>query len=167
MPSIKPGRVLGDLYKLRTFGTYKTGVRRPTFSPDDIAARDGSPSNAPRPGSIPLSTASAIFSAEQGAGAKALSGSHIESQNHAGWLDGALGCVYALEASRALREAGGAPASTSSCSATRKAISARSSGRVVHRPAHRGGHRQGDATRHDGTPLREALPRPAMPDSPA
>ena len=40
MPAIKPDRVLGDLYKLRTFGTYKTGVHRPTFSPDDIAARN-------------------------------------------------------------------------------------------------------------------------------
>ena len=40
-------------------------------------------------------------------GAKALSGSHLESQNHAGWLDGPLGCVYALEASRAIKEAGG------------------------------------------------------------
>ena len=40
-------------------------------------------------------------------GAKALSGSHLESQNHAGWLDGALGCVYALEAARAIQEAGG------------------------------------------------------------
>ena len=44
---------------------------------------------------------------EQGDGRKALSGSHLESQNHAGWLDGALGCVYALEASRAIKEAGG------------------------------------------------------------
>ena len=32
MPAIKPDRLLGDLYKLRTFGTYKTGVHRPTFS---------------------------------------------------------------------------------------------------------------------------------------
>jgi N-carbamoyl-L-amino-acid hydrolase len=31
----------------------------------------------------------------------------LESQNHAGWLDGALGCVYALEAARAIQEAGG------------------------------------------------------------
>jgi beta-ureidopropionase / N-carbamoyl-L-amino-acid hydrolase len=33
-----------------------------------------------------------------------LAGSHIESQNHAGWLDGALGVIYALEAARALRD---------------------------------------------------------------
>ena len=39
MPAIQPDRVLGDLYKLRTFGAYKTGVHRPTFSPEDIAAR--------------------------------------------------------------------------------------------------------------------------------
>jgi hypothetical protein len=30
--------------------------------------------------------------------------SHIESQNHAGWLDGALGVIYAPEAARALRD---------------------------------------------------------------
>ena len=30
-----------------------------------------------------------------------------KSQNHAGWLDGALGCVYALEGARAIKEAGG------------------------------------------------------------
>ena len=40
MPAIKPDRLLGDLYKLRTFGTYKTGVHRPTLSAQDIAARE-------------------------------------------------------------------------------------------------------------------------------
>src|ERR1700754_695096 len=39
MPAIKPDRVLGDLYKLREFGAYKTGVHRPTLSADDVAAR--------------------------------------------------------------------------------------------------------------------------------
>src|SRR5262249_18120267 len=39
-------------------------------------------------------------------GRKILSGSHLESQNHAGWLDGPLGVIYALEAARALREDG-------------------------------------------------------------
>jgi hypothetical protein len=32
-----------------------------------------------------------------------LAGSHIESQNHAGCIDGALGVMYALGAARALR----------------------------------------------------------------
>ena len=39
MPAIKPDRLLGDLYKLRSFGTYKTGVHRPTYSPEDVASR--------------------------------------------------------------------------------------------------------------------------------
>ena len=37
-------------------------------------------------------------------GRKILAGSHIENQNYAGWLDGPLGVIYALEAARALRE---------------------------------------------------------------
>ena len=35
-------------------------------------------------------------------GAKLLAGSHLESQNFAGWLDGPLGVVYALEAARVI-----------------------------------------------------------------
>jgi N-carbamoyl-L-amino-acid hydrolase len=45
-----------------------------------------------------------IFGKCRASGRKVLSGSHLESQNHAGWLDGALGCVYALEAARAISE---------------------------------------------------------------
>jgi len=33
---------------------------------------------------------------------KLLAGSHLESQNHAGWLDGPLGVIYALEAARVI-----------------------------------------------------------------
>ena len=39
MPAINPERLLGDLYTLRNIGTYKTGVHRPTLSPDDVASR--------------------------------------------------------------------------------------------------------------------------------
>lgn len=35
-----------------------------------------------------------------------LVGSHSDSQNHAGWLDGALGVIYGLEIARAFVEAG-------------------------------------------------------------
>src|SRR3954462_10217964 len=35
-------------------------------------------------------------------GAKLLAGSHLESQNYAGWLDGPLGVIYALEAARVI-----------------------------------------------------------------
>jgi N-carbamoyl-L-amino-acid hydrolase len=108
MPAIKPDRLLGDLYKLRSFGTYKTGVHRPTFSPEDIASRQWFADQCTAAGlETSIDGIGNILGKTKASGRKALSGSHLESQNHAGWLDGALGCVYALEASRAIREAGG------------------------------------------------------------
>ncbi len=103
MPAIKPDRLLGDLYKLRTFGTYKTGVHRPTFSAEDIAARNWFAEQCTAAGlDTTIDGVGNILGKSRATGAKALSGSHLESQNHAGWLDGPLGCVYALEASRAI-----------------------------------------------------------------
>jgi beta-ureidopropionase / N-carbamoyl-L-amino-acid hydrolase len=108
MPAIKPDRLLGDLTKLRTFGTYKTGVHRPTFSAEDIASRVWFAEQCAAAGlETTIDGIGNILGRSPARGRKALSGSHLESQNHAGWLDGALGCVYALEASRAIHEAGG------------------------------------------------------------
>ena len=108
MPAIKPDRLLGDLYKLRTFGTYKTGVHRPTYSADDIASRAWFAEQCTAAGlETTIDGIGNILGKSPASGRKALSGSHLESQNEAGWLDGALGCIYALEASRAIKEAGG------------------------------------------------------------
>jgi N-carbamoyl-L-amino-acid hydrolase len=108
MPAIRPDRVLGDLYQLRSFGTYKTGVHRPTFSAEDIAARNWFAGQCTAAGlETTIDGIGNILGKSKASGAKALSGSHLESQNHAGWLDGPLGCVYALEAARAIKEAGG------------------------------------------------------------
>jgi beta-ureidopropionase / N-carbamoyl-L-amino-acid hydrolase len=108
MPAIKPDRVLGDLYQLRKFGTYKTGVHRPTLSADDIAARNWFAEQCMAAGlETTIDGIGNILGKSKATGSKALSGSHLESQNHAGWLDGPLGCVYALEAARAIQEAGG------------------------------------------------------------
>ena len=108
MPAIKPDRLLGDLYKLRSFGTYKTGVHRPTLSADDIAARQWFADQCTAAGlETTIDGIGNILGKSKATGRKMLSGSHLESQNHAGWLDGALGCVYALEAARAIKEAGG------------------------------------------------------------
>jgi beta-ureidopropionase / N-carbamoyl-L-amino-acid hydrolase len=105
VPSIKPDRVLGDLYKLRTFGTYKTGVHRPTFSPEDLVARGWLVERMAEAGlDAQIDGIGNVFGFSRAAGRKVLSGSHIESQNHAGWLDGPLGVIYALETARALRE---------------------------------------------------------------
>ena len=108
MPAIKPDRLLGDLYKLRTFGTFKTGVHRPTFSADDIASRAWFAEQCTAAGlETTIDGIGNILGKSPARRRKALSGSHLESQNEAGWLDGALGCIYALEAARAIHEAGG------------------------------------------------------------
>jgi N-carbamoyl-L-amino-acid hydrolase len=108
MPAIKPDRVLADLYKLRSFGTYKSGVHRPTFSAEDIASRQWFLEQCQAAGlDTTIDGIGNILGKSPATGAKALSGSHLESQNQAGWLDGALGCIYALEAARAIKGAGG------------------------------------------------------------
>lgn len=105
MPAINPQRLLGDLYKLRSIGTYKTGVHRPTFSPEDLVSRQWF---AERMGEAGLDASidgiGNVFGRSRAPGRTMLAGSHLETQNHAGWLDGALGMVYALEAARALQE---------------------------------------------------------------
>src|SRR5258707_603710 len=94
MPAINPDRVLGDLYKLREFGTYKTGVHRPTFSVEDIAARNWFAEQCSAAGlDTTIDGIGNIFGKSKANGAKALSGSHLESQNHAG-----LGLVRLLSA---------------------------------------------------------------------
>src|ERR1043166_2090812 len=85
MPAIKPDRLLADLYKLRTFGTYKTGVHRPTYSADDIAARAWFAEQCTAAGlETTIDGIGNILGKSPAAGKKALSGSHLESQNHAG-----------------------------------------------------------------------------------
>ena len=39
MPAIDGDRLLKDLYAVREIGKYKTGVHRPTYSPQDVEAR--------------------------------------------------------------------------------------------------------------------------------
>lgn len=105
MPRIDPQRVLSDLRTLATFGAYKSGVHRPTLSDQDIAAREWFAGRMREAGlETRIDGVANILGKSRAKGPKALAGSHLESQNHAGWLDGALGCVYALEAARAVAE---------------------------------------------------------------
>lgn len=105
MPSINPQRLLGDLYALRKIGTYKTGVHRPSLSPDDVKARQWLAERMAEAGlAASIDGIGNVFGKSAAAGRKVLSGSHIESQNHAGWLDGPLGVIFALETARAIRE---------------------------------------------------------------
>ena len=96
-------RVLTDLDALRTFGAYKTGVHRPTFSEPHVQSLQWLASKLPEAALAPeIDGIGNVFGISAKAGPKLLAGSHLESQNFAGWLDGPLGVVYALEAARVI-----------------------------------------------------------------
>lgn len=103
MPEIDPDRVLSDLRTLATFGAYKTGVHRPSLSPQDVEARQWFVGRLAEAGlEARIDGIGSVFGFSRASGPKLLTGSHLESQNYSGWLDGPLGVVYGLEAARAL-----------------------------------------------------------------
>jgi beta-ureidopropionase / N-carbamoyl-L-amino-acid hydrolase len=101
--TIDGGRVLRDLNHLRSIGAYKTGVHKPSLSAEHVASLQWLVAQLP---SAKLEGAidgiGNVVGRSKSTGAKLLAGSHLESQNHAGWLDGPLGVVYALEAARVI-----------------------------------------------------------------
>jgi beta-ureidopropionase / N-carbamoyl-L-amino-acid hydrolase len=103
--AIDPERVLGDLHALRKIGTYKTDAHRPTLSPDDVISRQWLVERMADAGlDAQIEGIASVFGRSPVRGRIVLAGSHIESQSQAGWLDGVLGVIYALEAARALRD---------------------------------------------------------------
>ncbi|MCK1544626.1 Zn-dependent hydrolase [Bradyrhizobium sp. 147] len=96
-------RVLADLNALRAIGAYKTGVHKPTFSEAHKFSLDWLIRKLPDAGlSAAIDGIGNVLGTSAKPGPKLLAGSHLESQNYAGWLDGPLGVVYALEAARVL-----------------------------------------------------------------
>ena len=96
-------RVLADLTTLRGFGTYKSGVHKPTFSEPHMRSLQWLAQRLPEAGlAAEIDGIGNVLGSSAKSGPKLLAGSHLESQNYAGWLDGPLGVVYALEAARVL-----------------------------------------------------------------
>jgi N-carbamoyl-L-amino-acid hydrolase len=96
-------RVLADLNALRAFGTYRTGVHRPTFSEPHMRSLEWLAARLAEAGlSATIDGIGNVLGTSTKSGPKLLAGSHLESQNYAGWLDGPLGVVYALEAARVI-----------------------------------------------------------------
>jgi len=96
-------RVLADLHALRNIGAYNTGVHKPTFSEPHIRSLQWLAERLPEAGLVAgIDGIGNVLGTSSKSGPKLLAGSHLESQNFAGWLDGPLGVVYALEAARVL-----------------------------------------------------------------
>ncbi|MET4388217.1 N-carbamoyl-L-amino-acid hydrolase [Bradyrhizobium sp. F1.4.3] len=102
-PSADGKRVLADLNALRAIGAYKTGVHKPTFSEPHKQSLEWLAQKLPDAGlAATIDGIGNVFGTSAKPGPRLLAGSHLESQNYAGWLDGPLGVVYALEAARVL-----------------------------------------------------------------
>src|SRR5258707_8546364 len=94
-------RVLADLNALRGIGAYKTGVHKPTSSGPHMRSLEWLAGRLPEAGlTATIDGIGNVLGVSTKSGPKLLAGSHLESQNYAGWLDGPLGVVYALEAAR-------------------------------------------------------------------
>ena len=104
MPAANPDRVVANLRQLAELGKYKTGVHRPSLMPQHVQSLHWLKGELDALGHrTAIDGIGNVFGFSQAKGRKLLSGSHLESQNHAGWLDGPLGVVYALEAARAIK----------------------------------------------------------------
>ncbi|WP_198370431.1 Zn-dependent hydrolase [Roseomonas rosulenta] len=102
MPRIDADRFLRDLNELRQIGAYKTGVHRPTYSPQDMESRRWLMERLTECGlEASIDGIGNVYGRHKGPGPHLLVGSHIESQNQAGWLDGALGVMAGVALARA------------------------------------------------------------------
>jgi beta-ureidopropionase / N-carbamoyl-L-amino-acid hydrolase len=100
--AIDAERFLRDLDELREIGRYRTGVHRPTYSPEDMESRRWLMERMRECGLEPtIDGIGNVLGRHRGPGPHLLVGSHIETQNYAGWLDGALGVVAGLALARA------------------------------------------------------------------
>ena len=96
-------RVLANLNELRAIGAYKTGVHRPTFSEPHMCSLKWLAERLSEAAlAAEIDGIGNVLGTSAKSGSKLLAGSHLESQNFAGWLDGPLGVVYALEAARVI-----------------------------------------------------------------
>jgi len=102
MAEVDTARFLADLNALRQIGKFRTGVHRPTYTPEDMESRRWLMDRMREGGLEPeMDGIGNVIGRHPGPGPKLLVGSHIETQNEAGWLDGALGVVSGVALARA------------------------------------------------------------------
>jgi len=103
MSRIDPERLLSDLRALRRIGAQGIGVVRPAFSAKDMEARRWLAQRYAAAGlEATIDGVGNVLGRSPKPGKALLLGSHSDTQPTGGWLDGALGVIYALEVVRAL-----------------------------------------------------------------
>ena len=105
MPEINGERLLADLHTLRSYGASGTGVVRLAFTDVDMESRRWLLRRMADAGlEARIDGVGNVFGRSPGDGPALLLGSHTDTQPRGGWLDGAMGVIYALETARAFRE---------------------------------------------------------------
>jgi N-carbamoyl-L-amino-acid hydrolase len=105
MPNIQAARLIMELRRLSEFGRYETGVHRPTYSAEDMAARHWLVERMTEAGlEATIDGIGTLIGRSPAWGPRLLIGSHLETQPYSGWLDGAMGVMYGLEVARTFAE---------------------------------------------------------------
>ena len=105
MPRIDADRLLSDLRQLRAIGAQGRGVVRPAFSAADMQARRWLQRKYEEADlEATIDGVGNVLGRSRHPGKALLIGSHSDTQPTGGWLDGALGVIYALEVVRALAD---------------------------------------------------------------
>jgi N-carbamoyl-L-amino-acid hydrolase len=106
---IDTDRVVADLRALNRFGAEGRGMWRTAYSPADMAARAWLAERFAEAGlEVSMDGVGNLLGRDPAAKRTVLLGSHSDSVPNGGWLDGALGVIYALNAARALKGHAGA-----------------------------------------------------------
>ena len=102
MMDLDEDRAIADLRRLASFGKYETGVNRPALSDADFAARLWLKDQMREAGlEVDIDGLGTVIGRAPCARATLLLGSHSDSVPFGGWLDGALGVIFALAVARA------------------------------------------------------------------
>ena len=102
---INPDRLLENLHRLRDFGRCDNGVVRRCLTPVDLESRSWLVGRMQAAGlDSRIDGIGNVLGFSRNPGKAMLLGSHSDTQPTGGWLDGALGVIYALEIATALGE---------------------------------------------------------------
>jgi N-carbamoyl-L-amino-acid hydrolase len=105
MAEIDGERLVAGLRTLRTFGASGNGVVRQTFTDADMAARRWLCDQMAAAGlTAGIDGVGNVVGYSPKPGPTLLIGSHSDTQPRGGWLDGAMGVMYAIEIARALAD---------------------------------------------------------------
>jgi N-carbamoyl-L-amino-acid hydrolase len=101
MNGLDEDRAIADLRSLARIGKFETGVHRPAMSDADFEARQWLCQEMRAAGlDAGIDGVGTVLGRAPGARAALLLGSHSDSVPFGGWLDGAMGCIFALAVAR-------------------------------------------------------------------